>query len=686
MALDSDSRGNDNNNNYVKKALIIAVSDYDVSSGLKSIAFCKNDGQEVYNILIKNGYDIPDNRKLIGHVDSSKLKEIIYDFFTDESNNPDDTLVFYYSGHGVPDKFGKTFLAPSNMHSEHPFKRGFSFDDLTDVMLACNSLRVVTILDSCFSGSLKIGKGLGDGFNSKSSEEAAVRIANRIVEEKSDKLKQGIGRCLLASSQGYEEAYDRQEKDHSVFTYYLLEGLRGSKNAVDDEGNVTYDTLGKFIAREMGNLPPDKRPRQTPVRKGEVSGGDIVLAQYPKLKKFRIEEFEPALLRLLRNGQIEEFNSLRKEVPTDVLLDFSGQNLYGVQISRADLSSINLINVNLFNADLEGANLTNANLLKADLEGANLHGIVAINAIMESANLTETNLTKANLKNANLTNANLTKSKLYRANLVRTKLVGADLRDADITESNIREADVTGAIFRHSSTPTGTTFDEGSRSSGYRNNSSDGVTEDTANRTNYFSEERPYDRDQRPGDSHTRVRSHLNKAKDKSKNKDTRTPLNSEYTGNQTKISVMRKIAISGTMGATFLSMAILYISIVMNPSTTIDNPLEAPERVLEGQNSTDPPTTTNTPPKVFDSSVMTTMNQPVSIQLKASDGDTNTDLTATIVSQPSNGRLSEIDQDIGTVTYTPNSGFNGSDAFTFKAFDGQVSSENDGRVTVTVS
>jgi uncharacterized caspase-like protein len=287
--LDGDP--NRSSNNDVKKALVIAVSDYDDSSGLKSIEFCKNDGQEMYNVLKKNGYEIPDNHKLIGHVASSKLKEVIYDFFTDEYNKPDDTLVFYYSGHGVPDKFGKTFLAPSDMHSEHPFKTGFSFDDLTDAMLACNSLRVVTILDSCFSGSLKIGKGLGADLDSKSSEEAAASIAKNIVEEKSDKLKQGVGRCLLASSQGYEEAYDRQEKDHSIFTYYLLEGLKGHKNAVDDEGNITYDALGKFIAREMLSLPSDKRPKQTPVRKGEVSGGEIILASYPDLRKKKEPDF-----------------------------------------------------------------------------------------------------------------------------------------------------------------------------------------------------------------------------------------------------------------------------------------------------------------------------------------------------------------------------------------------------------
>jgi tetratricopeptide (TPR) repeat protein len=260
-----------------KKALVIAVSQYN-SSSLKPIKFCENDGKEMYKVLKKLEYEIPDNCILIGNVESPRLKKAIYNFFTNQDNNPDDTLVFYYSGHGVPDKWGAAFLAPSDIDSDHPFLTGFSFADLTNSMLECNSLSVVTILDCCYSGSLELSKGL----DSKSGEEAATRIANKIVEEKTDKLKQGVGRCLLASSQGYEEAYDRMEKDHSIFTYYLLEALKGHKNAVDNEGNVTYDSVGRFISREIGNLPRERRPNQTPIRKGQVSGGDIVLAHYTK--------------------------------------------------------------------------------------------------------------------------------------------------------------------------------------------------------------------------------------------------------------------------------------------------------------------------------------------------------------------------------------------------------------------
>jgi hypothetical protein len=270
-----------------KKALIIAVSDYAGSSKLKSIEFCKNDGREMYKVLKKNEYEIPKDRKLIGYVTSDSLRNTIYNFFINENNKADDTLIFYYSGHGIPDRSGRIFLSSSDINSDHPFLKGYSFDDLTDTMLACNSLSVVTILDSCFSGALKLSKGL----DSKGGEETTTRIANKRVEEKSNKLKNGVGRCLLASSQGYEEAYDRKEKDHSIFTYYLLKGLKGHKNALDDEGNVTFETLGKFIDREIKSLPSEKRPQQTPIRKGEISGGDIVIIPYPHLRKMNEDEY-----------------------------------------------------------------------------------------------------------------------------------------------------------------------------------------------------------------------------------------------------------------------------------------------------------------------------------------------------------------------------------------------------------
>jgi Flp pilus assembly protein TadD len=88
----------------------------------------------------------------------------------------------------------------------------------------------------------------------------------------------------LAASQGYQEAYDLKERGHSIFTFFLLEGLKGHKEAVNNDGYVTPETIGKFIHRKIVSLPSDRRPKQTPLSKGEASG-EIVLTEYPHLRK-----------------------------------------------------------------------------------------------------------------------------------------------------------------------------------------------------------------------------------------------------------------------------------------------------------------------------------------------------------------------------------------------------------------
>jgi hypothetical protein len=51
------------------------------------------------SILTSLGYEISDKNKLIGKAMGAKVKDTIYDFFDDKTDNPDDTLLFYYSGH-----------------------------------------------------------------------------------------------------------------------------------------------------------------------------------------------------------------------------------------------------------------------------------------------------------------------------------------------------------------------------------------------------------------------------------------------------------------------------------------------------------------------------------------------------------------------------------------------------------
>jgi adhesin HecA-like repeat protein len=78
-----------------------------------------------------------------------------------------------------------------------------------------------------------------------------------------------------------------------------------------------------------------------------------------------------------------------------------------------------------------------------------------------------------------------------------------------------------------------------------------------------------------------------------------------------------------------------------------------------------------NSPPTADNQDVVTTQNTPVDITLTGSDPESDP-LTFSVLAAPSHGTLSGTAPD---VTYTPATGFRGSDSFTFKANDGLLDS-----------
>ncbi len=70
----------------------------------------------------------------------------------------------------------------------------------------------------------------------------------------------------------------------------MIEGLKGNAESVDKEGNVTPQSLGKYVYRTIMNLPIEKRPKQKPITRAEESG-DVIFANYPELKPLKREEY-----------------------------------------------------------------------------------------------------------------------------------------------------------------------------------------------------------------------------------------------------------------------------------------------------------------------------------------------------------------------------------------------------------
>ena len=85
------------------------------------------------------------------------------------------------------------------------------------------------ILDCCYSGSARLeGKGV-------KGEESAARLGREAIEQTiANRIPPGEGRCILASSLAYQESFQMKKLGHSLFTYYILDGLMGAAGQSTD--------------------------------------------------------------------------------------------------------------------------------------------------------------------------------------------------------------------------------------------------------------------------------------------------------------------------------------------------------------------------------------------------------------------------------------------------------------------
>jgi len=99
----------------------------------------------------------------------------------DANINPNDTVLFYFSGHGVPGDDGEHYLSTSEIDPDIPRRRGLSFDELMKIRGDCNSKTVFTILDCCYSGVDKPSKGHEDDAAKLGKEIISVITASALT-------------------------------------------------------------------------------------------------------------------------------------------------------------------------------------------------------------------------------------------------------------------------------------------------------------------------------------------------------------------------------------------------------------------------------------------------------------------------------------------------------------------------
>jgi Caspase domain len=171
----------------------------------------------------------------------------------------EDTVFIFWAGHGAQDNAGDTyFVAYDTLGDPNDlFASAINMQFLTSAINRLPAERVVMILDTCHSGEAGGGMML-----------ASARTRSFDSDAFLTKLSQSEGRVVISSSKGNQKSQERPEFGHGVFTYFLLEALKGRADSNNDHlisVSEAFDYVSRKVTSATGGL-------QTPIRTGNYSG------------------------------------------------------------------------------------------------------------------------------------------------------------------------------------------------------------------------------------------------------------------------------------------------------------------------------------------------------------------------------------------------------------------------------
>jgi hypothetical protein len=247
-------------------AVVIGINKY---KNFPSLKYAVNDAREFYRYLTEVN-QVPKDHVWLFLDEEATLEKLRMALGTSlrRSAGKDDTVIIFLAGHGAteqdassPDGDGlEKYILPYNADPQNLYGSAIPMSEIARIFQRISSDRLVFIGDTCYSG--------GSGGRTILVAGKRSNVSGAFLE----RVTQGKGRVILTASDANEVSTEKDELKHGVFTYYLLEGLRG-KADFDKDGVITVDEVYRYVSIKV---PQATGQDQHPVKKGEVTG-EIVL-------------------------------------------------------------------------------------------------------------------------------------------------------------------------------------------------------------------------------------------------------------------------------------------------------------------------------------------------------------------------------------------------------------------------
>ena len=271
-----------------KFALLIGVSEY--SEGLRPISSAILDVEAMRRVLEHPDMGAFDQVTVLPNPDKGSMEKAVEDLFANRQR--DDLVLLYFSGHGLKDQKARFFLSTRDTGRDQ--KGNFSLatalaaTKLQEYITDSRSQRQIIILDCCFSGALVQGMPIKGEFN--------------IQEELG-----GKGRAILTSSSPIEYSFESEDKDLSIYTKYLVEGIETGAADQDGDQLISVNELHEYASERV----KEAAPAMTPKFYLSLEGDDtIYLARSPLAAndpKFKYRKIVEDIIKKWNDEDIKDY-------------------------------------------------------------------------------------------------------------------------------------------------------------------------------------------------------------------------------------------------------------------------------------------------------------------------------------------------------------------------------------------
>jgi hypothetical protein len=237
-------------------AVLVGATRYEDKQHYKRLPVCTNDVQAVQQHLVVGGFQ-PEHISLLADGRSAlpTRSRILYTLTSvAKQTAADDLLLFYYTGHG--DEYqGQSYLVANDGMKEALAYTAVSVAEIQTILHTAPARRKIILLDACHVGISDLSKG-------------AQRFSEAFIKHVFDEAH---GTVILTSCTRDQESWVRQERDYSVFTYYLVQALNGEADC-DQKGFVTVADIHRYVSDKVRMAASWDHHLQTPGMEAKMVG------------------------------------------------------------------------------------------------------------------------------------------------------------------------------------------------------------------------------------------------------------------------------------------------------------------------------------------------------------------------------------------------------------------------------